>query len=184
MRGRRHRKCAGYTLAEMLIAVTLVAAASAVVVPMLGAPSASRVELAATELAEALRFARSEAERTRVPHGVRIDAGTERAQVFRLDTGTTPATALFTVRHPIHHGWYTLDFANDRPTRGVAITAATLSFSAACGESRDVVFDARGWPVCSQPPAVELSSATIDLGSGSVTRRVVVEAVTGRVVLQ
>jgi type II secretory pathway pseudopilin PulG len=184
MRGRRHGKSAGYTLAEMLIAVTLLAAASAVVVPMLGAPSASRVDLAATELAQALRFARSEAQRTRLPHGVRIDQGTERAQVFRLDTSTTPATPLFTVRHPIHHGWYVLDFAGDRPTRGVQITTAVLSFSAACGESRDVVFDARGWPFCSQPPTVELVGATIQLGNGSVTRRVVVEAVTGRVVLQ
>jgi prepilin-type N-terminal cleavage/methylation domain-containing protein len=184
MRGRRHEKSAGYTLAEMLIAVTLLAAVAAVALPMLGSPNASRVELAAAELAEALRFARSEAERTRIPHGVRVDAGTERAQVFRLDTSTTPATPLFTVRQPIHHGSYVLDFPGDQATRGVQIATVTLSFGAPCGESRDIVFDARGWPFCSQPPTVELSSATIELGIGAATRRVVVEAVTGRVVLQ
>jgi hypothetical protein len=66
----------------------------------------------------------------------------------------------------------------------VQITAAALSFAAVCSEPRDLVFDARGWPLCSQPLNVELTSAAIDVGTGTVTRRVSVDGVTGRVVLQ
>lgn len=183
LRRRRHR-CAGYTLTEMLIATALLAAAAAVAVPMLGAPNPGRASVAGTELVQALRFARSEAQRTQIPHGVRIDAATERAQLFRLDTATTPPTRLFTVRHPVHHGLYLLDFPADPATRGVQISAAALVFGGTCSDARDVAFDARGWPRCAQSPNIELTTATIDLGTGAVTRRVVLSGVTGRVVLQ
>ncbi|HET8699158.1 MAG TPA: GspH/FimT family pseudopilin [Gammaproteobacteria bacterium] len=184
MHGRSLARFAGFTLTEMLIAAALVAAAAAVAVPMLSAPSPSRVQLAGTELVQALRFARSEAQRTRVPHGVRIDAATERAQVFRLDMSTAPATRLFTVRHPLHHGLYVLDFPTDPATKGVTIATSTLTFAGACTETRDVIFDARGWPLCSNPSTVELTSGTVDLALGGVTRRVTVAGATGRVVLQ
>ena len=184
MYGRSLGRRAGFTLTEMLIATALLAAAAAVAVPMLAAPNPSRVRLAGTELVQALRFARSEAQRTRVPHGVRIDAATERVQLFRLDTSTVPATRLFTVRHPLHHGLYVLDFPADPATRGVTIAAAALTFAGGCGEARDVVFDARGWPLCSNPLAVEVTNGTIDLALGTATRRVTVAGATGRAVLQ
>jgi len=184
MDGHCRARFAGYTLTEMLIAVALLAAAAAVAVPMLRAPAPSRVQLAGTQLVQAIRFARSEARRTLVPHGVRIDTATERAQLFRLDMSTLPPTRLFTVRHPGHHDLYVLDFPAATATRGVQINAAALSFAAACSESRDLVFDARGWPLCSSPVSVELASADVDLGNGTTTRRVSVAGVTGRVVLQ
>jgi prepilin-type N-terminal cleavage/methylation domain-containing protein len=184
MNDRRRKRCAGYTLAEMLIATALVAAAAAVAIPMLRSADPNRANLAATQLAHALRFARSEAQRTQVPHGVRIDAATERAQLFRLDMSTVPPTRQFTIRHPVHHDLYVLDFPASAATRGMQITGATLSFAAVCSEPRDLVFDARGWPLCSQPLNVELTGAAIDVGTAMVTRRVNVAGVTGRVVLQ
>jgi prepilin-type N-terminal cleavage/methylation domain-containing protein len=178
------KRCTGYTLTEMLIATVLVVVAAAVAMPMLRTTDPHRVNAAATQLVQAVRYARSEAQRTRVPHGVRIDAATERAQLFRLDMSTVPPTRLFTVRHPWHHGLYLLDFSTDVTTRGVQITAATLTFAAACSELRDLVFDARGWPLCSQPLNVELTNGIVDVGSVTVNRRVSVAGVTGRVVLQ
>jgi prepilin-type N-terminal cleavage/methylation domain-containing protein len=183
MNSCRRQRCAGYTLTEMLIATALVAVAAAVAMPMMRAADPNRANLAATQLAQALRFARTEAQRTQVPHGVRIDAAAERAQLFRLDMSTVPPTRQFTIRHPAHHDLYVLDFPATAVTRGVQITAAALSFAAVCGEPRDFVFDARGWPRCSQPLNVELTSAAIDLGTATVTRRVSVDGVTGRVVL-
>ncbi|HLF10428.1 MAG TPA: prepilin-type N-terminal cleavage/methylation domain-containing protein, partial [Gammaproteobacteria bacterium] len=55
---------AGFTLTEMLIVVAALAALASVAVPLLLGPDPERVELAAVELVQALRFARSEAERT------------------------------------------------------------------------------------------------------------------------
>jgi len=175
---------AGFTLTEMLIVVAALAALASVAVPLLLGPDPERVELAAVELVQALRFARSEAERTGVPHGVRIDAATEQVQLFRLDLSTMPPTHDFAIYHPVHRGLFVLDYSTDPQTSGVQITAATLTFTAACSELKDLVFDERGTPLCSNPVSVGLTAATINVGNGQTTRLVNVAGVTGRVVLQ
>jgi prepilin-type N-terminal cleavage/methylation domain-containing protein len=177
-------KRAGFTLTEMLIVVGVLAALAAAAVPVISAPDRDRVELAAEQIRQALSFARSEAGRTGVPHGARIDAAAETVRVFRLNQSTTPPTREFVIRHPVHRGLFWLDFPNTRTTRGVRIDAAALSFSASCADARDVAFDARGWPRCADPGTAELTTASIDIGNGRTTRRVSIAGVTGRVTVQ
>lgn len=175
---------AGFTLTEMLIVVAVLAALAAVAVPMLSTPDPQRVELAAAELVQALRFARSEAERTRIPHGVRIDAASDIAQVFSLDRSAVPPARDFAIYHPVHRGLFVLDYRADPNTARVGVDSANLSFASSCSEPRDVVFDQRGTPLCADPFSVGLISAAIQLGDGQTTRQVNVAGVTGRVVLQ
>ncbi|MGH8496716.1 MAG: pilus assembly FimT family protein [Gammaproteobacteria bacterium] len=175
---------AGFTLTEMLIAVAILSALAAVAVPMLSAPDPERVELAAAELIQALRFARSESERTRVPHGLRVDAATETVQLFRLDTSVAPPARDFTVYHPVHRGLFALNYGANPDTAGVEIESAILSFAAACSETRDIVFDDRGSPRCADPVHVAVTGAVISLGDGATTRQIDIAGVTGRVVLQ
>lgn len=177
-------RLAGFTLTEMLIVVAVLAALASAAVPLLSATDSQRVELAATQLVQALRFARSEAQHTSVPHGVRIDAAAETVQVFRLNTGVVPPVRDFMIHHPVHRGLFVLNYRTDHVTAGVEIAAVTSSFGAACSEFRDLVFDQRGTPLCSNPVTVGLTSATVDLSDGRTTRRVTVAGVTGRVVLQ
>ncbi|HUO82320.1 MAG TPA: GspH/FimT family pseudopilin [Gammaproteobacteria bacterium] len=175
---------AGFTLTEMLVVVALLAAFAVIAVPLLSAPDPARVELAAAELVQALRYARSEAERTGTPHGLRVDAAGGTAQMFRLDTAAVPPARDFAVYHPVDRQLFALDFAADSATRDVQIAAAAFSFAAACAEARDIVFDASGTPLCADPAGVAVTSATIDLTDGRSQRRVAVAAVTGRVTVQ
>lgn len=183
MRGRNAAR-AGFTLTEMLVAVAVLAALAAVALPMLSTLEPRRVELAAAELVQALRFARSESERTRIPHGVRVDPATESARLFRLDTGSVPPVPDFTVHHPVHLGLYVLDFDGDPSTAGVAIDSVTVNFAAACGEPRDIAFDERGTPLCADPFGIEVTDGQIALREGAVVRQIDIAGVTGRVVLQ
>ena len=58
---RQLTRRAGFTLTEMLVVVAILAAVAAVALPLLTAPDRERVELAAEQLVQALRYARSEA---------------------------------------------------------------------------------------------------------------------------
>lgn len=174
---------AGFTLVEFLIVAAILATFAALAVPALTAADPERADLAAAQLVQALRFARSEANRTGKHHGVRVDSAAERVQVFRLDS-TSPVTRNFAVYHPVTRKQFLVDYAANRRTANVGVAAVTLNFASTCSEARDVVFDARGTPRCSDPVNVELTSATIDLAGPRVTRRVVVSGVTGRVALQ
>ena len=175
---------AGFTLTEMLVVVALLAAFAAVAVPILSAPDPARVELAAAELVQALRFARSEAERTGTPHGLRVDAAVDTAQMFRVDTAAIPPARDFAVYHPVDRQLFVLDLAADPATANVEIAAAAFSFAGACAELRDIVFEASGTPSCADPVSSAVTSATVDLSDGRSQRRVAVAAVTGRVTVQ
>jgi prepilin-type N-terminal cleavage/methylation domain-containing protein len=175
---------AGFTLAEMLVVVALLAAFAAVAVPILSAPDPARVELAAAELVQALRFARSESERTGMPHGLRVDAASDTVQMFRVDTAALPPARNFAVYHPVDRQLFVLDFAADPATANVEIAAVAFSFAAACAEARDIVFDPSGTPSCADPVSSAVTSATVDLSDGRSQRRVAVAAVTGRVTVQ
>lgn len=175
---------AGFTLTEMLVVVGLLAALAAVALPMLTAPDPARLDLAAAEVVQALRFARSEAERTGTPHGLRVDAAADTLQVFRLNAAAIPPTRDFAVYHPVDHQLFLLDFVSRADTRGIEIETASFIFSAPCADARDLVFDAAGTPLCADSAAAALTAATIDLGNGHSRRRVTIAAVTGRVTVQ
>ena len=127
MNGRCRHRCAGYTLTEMLIAAALLAAAAAVAVPMLRAPTPSRVQLAGTQLVQAHPVSR--AVKLNAPKFLTACGSTpppSARSCFGSTLSTMPPTRLFTVRHPGHHGLYLLDFPAEAATRGVQITAAAL----------------------------------------------------------
>ncbi|CAN5167310.1 hypothetical protein BH24PSE2_BH24PSE2_14530 [soil metagenome] len=174
----------GFTLTEMLVVVAVLAALTAVALPNLAAPDSERVELAAAELVQALRFARSEAERTRIPHGLRIDAATETVRLFRVDRGASPPTRDFSVRHPVHKGLFVLDYRSEPRMPGVGIDSAALSFASPCSNPIDLAFDEHGIPYCVDAAGAALTEAVVELGNGRTVRQVVVAGITGRVTLR
>jgi len=177
---RRHAK--GFTVTELLVVVLVLGIAALVTIPDFSSSNPHKLDLAAAEVAEAVRFARSESVRTGIPHGVFTQA-VGRIRVFWADTGTTPATPTYDVRNPIDKKLYDIDFDTHPFAAGVDFSGIA-SFQGTCTDDRYIVFDATGAPRCLDPMTVILRSSDKTLAIGAATRVVTIHGITGRVTVQ
>ncbi len=180
MQGREER---GYTLVELVIVVTVLALIAAIAVPSLSSGPKKDLDLAAQEFAAAMRFARSESIRTGEPYGFLQQSGAKRIRVYRLDTGTSPATLIYDVYHPIDKSLYDFDLDLESLAAADSITRNTV-YRGTCNQNNRVFFDANGTPWCSDPTSVLLESYELTFSSGSSQRIVSLDWVTGRVTIQ
>ena len=90
----------GYTLLEVLIVVTITGLVASLALPSLSTGDTTKIDLAATEVATAIRFARSEALRTGEGHGLTVSQATQQVTVARYDLTTAPISTLGTLTHP------------------------------------------------------------------------------------
>lgn len=171
----------GFTLIEML-AVAAVVSIIALVVNMNLAPAEPyQIELTATEMALAFRYARSEAIRTSNPHGVHIESGVPRLRLVHDNTGTIPPVPAYDVYQPISKQPYEVNLTN--LGGGPRLTNNPL-WSATCNQADFLYFDAAGRPRCGNPWGVLLSSSTLTLEWSGHARSVNIDGETGRVTLQ
>lgn len=162
---------AGFTLYELLIVVALIAIIGATALPSLTNSNTIKLETAAREVADSLRFARSEAMRTGIAHGVRLDQSPPRLRVFKL---TTPPTEEYTVYHPLDSQLYDLGFDTNSHTAGVQISVS--DFLA-------VAFNKDGVP-CSPSDLSWLATGGINLALEGNTAAIVIQDRSGRVSVQ
>lgn len=183
----------GYTLAELLVVLALISVLALAAIP-LAAPSADqRLDAAAQEVIDALRYARIEALRTETFYGADFSVdpatGKRRVRVFRTDSPLL-LNPVYDVRHPLDKKLYDRQFAGASATAGVSISAAAFYYrsGAATPVARDwAAFDASGTPdyypdavnyaAYSSPPNV--SAVTLDYQGRSV--QVLLHPLTGRV---
>lgn len=174
----------GFSIAELLVAVAVVAILGMIVVarrtPVV---EQATLELAAEEVASALRFARSEAMRTAEPHGVRIDLAEQRVRVYRLDTRGSPPSEHMDVYNPVDRRLYDVRVASGSLRRGGGIASVSFRFSGDPVPRESVAFDARGLPR-SPLDLAPLESAQVEVGAGDRTSRIVVYAHSGQVALR
>ena len=180
MRVRTQR---GYSLIELVVVVTVLTAIAAIVVPTPSSTNSQRLDVAAGELAMAVRFAQGEALRTGAPHGFEQTAGTQRIRLFRLDTGASPPTPIYDVLHPLGKRQYDIDLQSQALAAADAMTVSA-SFRGACVQADRFYFDANGTPWCTNPATALLESWTITLSLDTARREVRVDGLTGRVSLQ
>ncbi len=169
----------GFSLVEVVLVLSLLGLAALVVVPAAQPGRDLALESAAGEVADAMRFARSEALRTGEPHGFRTVASPDRIQVYRVDPGTNPPTPIYDVRHPLTRRPYDVALAD--LAKGATLTRTT-TWTGTCNAPTYVNFDAEGSPRCGDPMAVLLETGRLTLSQGGASRDVVLRGPVGRVV--
>ena len=139
---------AGLSIAELLVVALVMATAGLVVVGRSTSVNDEvRIDLATSEVAAALRFARSEAVRSGQYHGARIDSAQQRIRVYRLDVSGFPAVEEYVVAHPVDKQLFDIRLRSRSFTPDGGITSVEFRFGGDSTPRASVAFDARGTPV-------------------------------------
>lgn len=171
-----------FTLLEMTLVVLLLAIIAMVTVSNMAVNDQHKLDHAAKEIAQAMRYARSQAMSLNAPYGFRQQSVGKRIRVFRLNTTTSPATLEYDVYHPVSKKLYDIQFDN-HPTAAVDSITRLANFSGTCNQSDKIYFDARGIPWCVDPSNLMLDHFQVTLQLSGHTRVVTLEGRTGRVSL-
>ncbi len=164
--------CGGFTLIELLIVAVILSFVAMVVAPSFSShQDEQKLALAAQEVADALRHARSEAMRSGEEHHLRFNTSTENFKVLEKSNGKV-------LYHPAGKQPFDVRFDLNRLLEGVDI----VSVAGATGNV-DLRFDSSGVPVTvtGEPETV---SPTIVLSYAGQVKTLVVGEGTGRVLVQ
>ena len=179
----RELRSHGVTLVELLVVVTLLGIVAVVAIPNFSSINPQTLDLAAEEIANAMRFARSEAIRTGEPRGFRQQSSAQRIRVFRPDTGTAPWTLYYDVYHPLSKQLYDIKL-NTHSFAAADTLSRNANYRGTCNQEGNVYFDRHGTPWCADPENVPLEQLDVTLTSGDHTRVVALHGITGRVTVQ
>lgn len=173
----------GFSLLELSIVIVLLGMIAAVAMPSATSSEYRRLELAASDVADAVRFARTEARRTGVLHGIWADSANDQIRVFRLDESQNPNARIFDVYHPVWKQIYIVQLAA-APYNGVVLTGVGGQLTGACTDPENIVFDAGGVVHCFEPTSTRISNVSLALKFGNFEQSIAVAGYTGRVSVQ
>ena len=172
----------GLSLVELLIVVTILGVVAAVAVPSFSSTDPKKLELAAAGVANAIRFARSEAIRTGVPHGVRVQTSAQQLRVYWLDTSGSTPTHTYDVRNPVDKKLFHLLFGKDRTLLNMQLSGVKFKFAKFATPREYLGFDATGLPKYNNAGTIHmLESAAIAISDGDQQKTINIEPTTGRV---
>ncbi|MDJ0926910.1 MAG: prepilin-type N-terminal cleavage/methylation domain-containing protein [Gammaproteobacteria bacterium] len=175
----------GFTVTELLVVVVIIGLLAVVAVPALRSSDPNKLDLAATQVAEAIRIARAESMRTGDLYGARISQVTQRVEVRRYNPAD--GSGIETLYHPVDK--QLIDFHVDdlAGNAGILMTNAinVFDYSGTANKKR-VFFDAQGIPffIDSGGQSYQLTSGSIELSLGTDKRFVILAPITGRVTIQ
>lgn len=178
----------GYSLLELTLVVAIMGVLAAVVLPNFSATDPAKLDLAASEVMQAIRMARTESIRTGEMHGLTISQDTQLITVKKYDLSTAPISTEFTLYHPLEKQVYEFNVEEESLTAGVTISNTQDAFLFSDNIRRkSVLFDRTGAPVWffgSTDEIVRLTDGSVELGYGDATRTIKLSPYTGRVALQ
>ncbi|MCP4334725.1 MAG: prepilin-type N-terminal cleavage/methylation domain-containing protein [Gammaproteobacteria bacterium] len=179
---------AGFSLLELSIVVLILGIMAIVVIPDSAPGKQQKLDLAANQIAQALRFAQGEAVRTGEHHGVTINQVTQTITVIKWDLTTDPVSTELIPYHPVNKQAFVFDADTMSLAPGVSIINSSDIFNyITVGRMRSLIFDPQGvpvWVLGSDDSIYRLLDAVIQLGAGQDRRDITVAPLTGRVTVQ
>jgi len=154
----------GFTLAEILLVVLIIAIAAMIAVPMMGSMDSVQIRSAANMIAADLEYAKSMA----------ISRQEDYSVVFPANSYYEVHDQNGIIKHPVKKGFdYKVDFSGDSRLDKVVIESADFD------SSNTITFDYLGSPYSGSGTSNPLNSGTISIRAGDFTMTVSVEPVTG-----
>lgn len=164
---RRTRAGRGYTLIELLIVVTLLGIASALVIPQIGSTQAIRIQTTVRALVADITMVQSDALARQESRAIQFDAANNRYSIFRVRGSTLQPQDLLQVVQ-----------LSGETDRGLVGRLDSADFSG----SGVLVFDELGGPVQGLgSTAASTATGTIRIRGFNEVYEIRVEAYTGRV---
>ena len=174
----------GFSLIELVVVIVILGLAAMVVAPQFSSVNPQQLDYAAREIAETIRFARSEAIRLAEPRGFELDTGEKRIRVFRPVTPEQPGEpVVFDVIDPISKRLFDVDLDKLKYAEIDNLTQSS-NYQGTCDKPTDAYFDTAGVAWCAKPDNVLLKQQAITLTLGSHIRVVLLDGITGRVSIQ
>jgi hypothetical protein len=167
----------------MTVSVLILGIIAAAVIPHFSSTDYSRLDLAAREYADAIRFARSESMRLGEPRGFNQNSAQKRIRVFRADTDATPWAPVYDIYHPVSKKLYDIRL-DTHPFAKADSVSVTPAFRGGCNQIDTIYFDVNGIPRCIDPQTVLLDSFDLTLTLDGESRVVSLQSITGQVILQ
>ena len=179
---------AGFSLLELAVVVLILGIMAIVVIPDSAPGNQQKLDLAAQQIAQALRFAHSEALRTGEHHGVTISQVTQTITVIKWDLTTDPVSTELVPYHPVNNQAFVFDADSISLAPGVSITNSSDIFNyIGIGRRRSLIFDPQGvpvWVLGSDDSVYRLLDGIVELSNGQNQRTIEVAPLTGRVTIQ
>lgn len=172
----------GFTLAELLVTIAFLAILAATLVPNMNSADADKLDVAAAEVRNTLRFARSEAMRR--GQSVLVDAESSPGRVKLSAISCTSSGTAKVVNDPRTKLSFDLDVSGGPYSGGVGVTPQFMAGGTAYG---GVIFDATGAAADTCQVTGMSSKGTPQAGSGILLSRgtrqakIALDAATGRV---
>ena len=165
---RRAHSNRAYTLVEMLITVTILGIAAAIVIPTMGDAGTLRVQAAVRQVIADINYAQSEAVAEQKSIAVLFDPTNNAYGILEMpSTGAISMSLAF----------QTATFTNTMGDAAIASTAFTNSL----GNNNLLIFDEQGTPVLSANSNTAPSTGTIVITGSGQTFTITIEGYTGRV---
>jgi prepilin-type N-terminal cleavage/methylation domain-containing protein len=163
-----HQDCkagGGFTLAEILLVVLIIAIAAMIAVPMMGSMDSVQIRSAANMIAADLEYAKSMAISRQEYYSVVFNPANNYYEVHDQNG---------IIKHPVKKGFdYKVDFSSDSRLDKVVIDDADFD------SSNTITFDSLGSPYSGSGTSTPLNSGTISIKAGDFTETIKVEPVTG-----
>lgn len=163
------RSARGYTLIEMLIVVTILGIAAALVVPAMGDAGVLRVQSAVRQVVSDINYVQSEAIAHQEPKAILFYPSENRYVLLDMPGGTVDAS-----RYAFQNTRFTTSGMGDAR---IASAAFTNSFS----NVNLLIFDEQGMPVLSAGSGTAPTNGTVQINGSGQTFTITVEGYTGRV---